>query len=126
MTLIDASGPVPRPDMAIITDGERIAMVFPAKQLEVIKLARMEVVDAAGLTVLPGVSLDAEAVQAALKRGAAMAEALQSVLGGRCIRGGALADLIFVRGNPLKHPAALRQVAFVVRRGVRQGGSTPA
>lgn len=120
MTLIDGSGAAPRPDMALILEGERIAMVFPAKQLEIMKLARMEVIDAVGLTALPG-PLAAEEAEARVRSGEPLKKAVIAALGGRCIRGGVLADLVFLKGDPLVDAAALRRVAFTVQRGVRSG-----
>jgi imidazolonepropionase-like amidohydrolase len=51
-TVIDATAA--RTDMAVITDGERIAAVVPDKNLKADELAGAEVVDLAGKYLLPG------------------------------------------------------------------------
>lgn len=123
MTLIDGSGAPPRLDMAIITQGERIVLVFPAKQLEIMKLTPMDVVEAGGLSALPGPVLPAEDVNAGIARGRTPKQAVLDALGGRCIRAGVVADILFLRGNPIEDREALGRVAFTVRRGIR---STPS
>jgi imidazolonepropionase-like amidohydrolase len=50
--LIDATGSPPKPDQTVVIQGERIAEVGP---METVKLpAGAEVIDAAGLTIMPG------------------------------------------------------------------------
>jgi len=95
MTLIDGAGAAPQPDMAIITEGERIAMVFPAQRLEIMRLRPMPVVEAKGLSAIPTPGS-----------------------GGR-IAEGEVADITFLRADPSKDKSALKQIAFTVRRGVR-------
>jgi imidazolonepropionase-like amidohydrolase len=53
-TLIDGSGARPRRDMAVITAGERIEAVLPARQLTPQQLAGARVVDLTGRWLLPG------------------------------------------------------------------------
>jgi imidazolonepropionase-like amidohydrolase len=53
-TVIDATANAARTDMAVITDGERIAAVVPDKNLKADELAGAEVVDLAGKYLLPG------------------------------------------------------------------------
>jgi imidazolonepropionase-like amidohydrolase len=53
-TLIDGTGAAPRPNMAVITDGERIAAVLPAAALTPAQLAGARQVDLAGRYLLPG------------------------------------------------------------------------
>src|SRR4051812_28512586 len=53
-TLIDGTGAPPRPDMAVITDGDRIEGVLPAARLTPAMTRGAETVDLAGRWLLPG------------------------------------------------------------------------
>ena len=53
-TLIDSTTPQPRPNMAVITDGERITAVIPDRGLTSAQLAGAELVDLSGRYLLPG------------------------------------------------------------------------
>lgn len=53
-TLIDGTGAAARRDMAVITDGERIEAVLPARRLTPEQLANAQVVDLAGRWLIPG------------------------------------------------------------------------
>ena len=53
-TLIDGTGARPRRDMAVVTTGERIEAVLPARRLRPGQLAGARVVDLAGRYLLPG------------------------------------------------------------------------
>jgi imidazolonepropionase-like amidohydrolase len=53
-TVIDATASGPKADMAVITDGERIAAVVPDATLKADQLAGAKVVDLAGRYLLPG------------------------------------------------------------------------
>ena len=55
-TLIDGTGVRPRRDMAVVTTGERIEAVLPARRLRPGQLAGARVVDLAGRYLLPGLS----------------------------------------------------------------------
>jgi imidazolonepropionase-like amidohydrolase len=52
--LIDATANAPRSDMAVITDGERIAAVLPDSSLKPDQLVGAKVVDLTGKYLLPG------------------------------------------------------------------------
>src|SRR3954468_11447427 len=52
--LIDGTGAPLRPDMAVVTDGERIAAAVPDKALGAAQLAGARQVDLSGLFLLPG------------------------------------------------------------------------
>lgn len=52
--LIDGTGAPLRPDMAVVTDGERIAAVLPDRALTPARLAGAEQVDLTGRYLLPG------------------------------------------------------------------------
>ncbi|MEA3002992.1 MAG: hypothetical protein QOH81_1780 [Sphingomonadales bacterium] len=52
--LIDGTGAAPRADMAVVTDGERIAAVLPDRALRPAQLAGAEQVDLSGRYLLPG------------------------------------------------------------------------
>ena len=53
-TLIDGTGAQPRRDMAVITDGERIEAVLPARRLTARQTEGARVVDLSGRYLLPG------------------------------------------------------------------------
>ncbi|MEA3028808.1 MAG: hypothetical protein QOG13_133 [Sphingomonadales bacterium] len=53
-TLIDGTGAAPRPDMAVIADGERIEAVLPVEALTPQLTAGARIVDLAGRYLLPG------------------------------------------------------------------------
>ena len=53
-TLIDGTGAAPRPDMAVITDGERIEAVLPAARLTREAIRNARIVDLRGRYLLPG------------------------------------------------------------------------
>lgn len=53
-TVIDGTGGLPRPDMAVITDGERIEAVLPAARLTPGQIGAAAIVDLAGRYLLPG------------------------------------------------------------------------
>jgi imidazolonepropionase-like amidohydrolase len=53
-TLIDGTGAAPRPDMAVIANGERIEAVLPAASLTPTMIEGAEIVDLAGRWLLPG------------------------------------------------------------------------
>jgi imidazolonepropionase-like amidohydrolase len=53
-TLIDGTGAAPRPDMAVIADGERIEAVLPVAALTPQSTAGARIVDLAGRYLLPG------------------------------------------------------------------------
>ncbi|MCU1227654.1 MAG: hypothetical protein JWO97_538 [Acidobacteria bacterium] len=52
VTIIDATGAAPRPDMAVVIDGNRIVSITPSAKLRVPRGAR--VIDAAGKFLIPG------------------------------------------------------------------------
>jgi imidazolonepropionase-like amidohydrolase len=52
--LIDGTGAPPQPDMAVVTNGERIEAVFPVARLTPELTRRAEIVDLAGRYLLPG------------------------------------------------------------------------
>jgi imidazolonepropionase-like amidohydrolase len=75
--LIDGTGAPLRPDMAVVTDGERIAAVLPDRALRPAQLAGAEQVDLSGRYLLPGLidshqhlatPPDRPAAEAALRR----------------------------------------------------------
>ncbi len=53
-TLIDGTGARPRRDMAVVTDGERIVAVLPARRLTPEQVSGARIVDLAGRWLLPG------------------------------------------------------------------------
>ena len=53
-TLIDGTGAPAKPDMAVITEGERIAAVLPDASLSGAQLDGAKVVDLSGKFLLPG------------------------------------------------------------------------
>jgi imidazolonepropionase-like amidohydrolase len=53
-TLIDGTGTAPRPDMAVITNGERIEAVLPAARLTPAMTHGARIIDVAGRYLLPG------------------------------------------------------------------------
>lgn len=53
-TVIDGTANAPRADMAVITDGERIAAVVPDRSLKADQLAGAKIVDLTGKYLLPG------------------------------------------------------------------------
>jgi hypothetical protein len=53
-TLIDGTGAAPRPGMAIVTEGERIAAVVPEAELSSMQLDGAEIRDLAGRWIVPG------------------------------------------------------------------------
>src|SRR5690349_2595792 len=53
-TLIDGRSPVARPDIAVVTDGEKIVAVLPDRNLTKAQLAGAQEVDLTGKYLLPG------------------------------------------------------------------------
>jgi imidazolonepropionase-like amidohydrolase len=51
--LIDGTGSLPRHDMTVVTDGERIAQIGPMEDVKI--PAGAQVIDASGMTIMPGI-----------------------------------------------------------------------
>jgi imidazolonepropionase-like amidohydrolase len=80
--LIDGTGAPLRADMAVVTDGERIAAVLPDRALKPAQLARAEQVDLGGRYLLPGLIDSHQHLATPPDRPAAEASLRRAVYGG--------------------------------------------